>query len=207
MNKKTDCRLIAGCRLQAADYRKKVLAAFTLFELLVSLALLALVITLLATTATQASTMWQELEEESIFMSEGATLMRLLDRDLRNTYSRVPITFLNQSDLFFLTRNANDDLVVVGYFLDPNKKDHCYRFVSTPQETLAAIEKGNLAELQAHASLRKTHSERITQHLISCEMTPIWNNDKKMILLEISMSFGKAKPCYFLSTVVALPVS
>lgn len=196
--------LIAGYRLQATGCRKKSPIGFSLFEMLVSLALVALILTLLITTATQTTKMWRELEEEETFMAEGRLLLETLSRDLRSASPSFPIILEKKPALFFLTRNTHDDLVAVGYFLDPIKKNYCYRFCAKPNETLAAQSKEILVELYNQAAAGKMHSQSIATHLVSWEMNPFWNDQKKLILLEVNLAFGKTKPCYFLSTVVAL---
>jgi len=182
-------------------------AGYSLFEMLVSLALVALITTLLITIETQAAKMWRGLEEEEELMREGRTLLQMICRDLRSASPSSLITLHEHSDLFFLMRNSHDDLVAVGYFLDPHKKNHCYRFCAKPNETLTAQSKGTLTERYTHATPGEAHCEPIVTHLLSWEMTPVWNDQKKMILLEINLTFGKTTPRYFLSTAVALPPS
>lgn len=187
--------------------------AFSLFELLISLALVSLILLFLMISGIQAAKMYREFEEEKEFLTEGKTLLQMICQDLRSASNCSEKLTLNTSlpfskkNIFFLKRTSSDDLIAVGYFLDSNKKDHCYRFCTKPNETLAAIIKGSLAELQAKASPIEPHSQLVAKHLLLWEVLPIWNKEKKIILLEINMAFGKTKPCYFLSTVVGLPPS
>ncbi len=185
------------------QHKRLQVAGYTLFEMLISLALLALVITLVITTGTQATKMQQALEEEGLLMNEGRTFMHLLNRDLKNA-SSAPILFRNQSDFFFLTRNTNDDLVAVGYLFDPQKKNDCYRFVATAKETLAANQDGKLKELYDLAAPNEEHCKLLATHLLSCEIIPCWKNEKTINLLEINLSLGKTEPRYFLSTVISV---
>jgi len=137
-------------------------------------------------------------------MTEGRVLMQMICSDLRSATPSSPIELGKNLNLFFLRRTTNDDFVTVGYFLDPNKKNHCYRFFANANETLSAMSKKNLAELASHAVAQEAHCEIITKHLLSWEMIPIWNKENKIILLEINLSFGKKTASYFLSTAVAL---
>lgn len=208
-------------------YRIRV-AGYSLFELLLSLALFALVILLLVTTGTQAVKMWRESEEQEELMAEGGALLQIICRDLRSASlcsekMDIDIPLVScQKNIFFLTRTPSDNLITVGYFLDPNKKGHCYRFLAKPKETLATQSQGTLTELEAHASPNEAHCELIATHLLSWEMTPVWKSEGRVAptafitsseialppsLLEINMAFGKTNPRYFLSTVVALPPS
>lgn len=182
---------------------EKDLAGFSLFEILISLGLFALTLTLLFLIQTQATKMWHESEEEEVLMNESRTLLHLLDRDLKNA-SSMPLTFRNQSDLFFLTRNGNDDLVAVAYFFDPQKKGHYYRFVATAKETLEANHDGTLKKLYDHATARDHHCKLMTTHLLACEFIPISINKKEISLLEINLSLGKITPRYFSSTVISV---
>ncbi len=199
--------------LQATGYREKTPTAFSLFEMLISLALVSLILILLMTAGMQTVTMWRELEEKEELMTEGTLLMQMICRDLRSASCvSEKMTFdislpSSQKNIFFLIRTPSDDLVTVGYFVDSNKKGHCYRFFAKADETLAATAKGNLAELESHAAPGNPYCRLFAKHLLSWEITPVWNREKKIILLEINMTFGKTKSRYFLSTVVALPPS
>ncbi len=172
---------------------------YSLFEMLISLALLAVIMTLLATTGIQTVKMWSELEEEGTLMNEGRTLMHLLDRDLRNASKSMPIIFNNPSDFCFLTRNANDDLVAVAYFFDAKRQGYYYRFLATAKETLAALHDGKLEELYNRATPKEAHCKLIATHLLSCELIPTTS------LIEVHLAFGKTIPRYFLSTVISIP--
>ncbi|MEI6416653.1 MAG: prepilin-type N-terminal cleavage/methylation domain-containing protein [Verrucomicrobiota bacterium] len=193
------------CRLEAGDWRKKKSTGFSLFELLISLALLTLMLTLLITTGTQTAKMWSESEEQEEMMAEGSAVLQMMCHDLRSASS--PIQLQEKSNIFFLMRTPSDDLVTVGYFFDVNKKGHCYRFLANAKETLLAQSQGKLTELESHAAPGEAHCELIANHLLSWEIVPTWKNEKQMTLLEINLAFRKTTPRYFLSTVISLPPS
>ena len=199
-----------GCRPEAEVWRKNQPFGFSLFELLISLALISLVMVLLMNMEMQTARMWRDLDDEVELINEGRTLLQMISRDLRsaslcseNLNIDIPLASC-QKNIFFLTRSSSDDLVTAGYFLDPGKKGYCYRFFANAQETLRARSQEKLTELESRAAAGEAHSELITRHLLSWEITPFWNNEKKMILLEINLAFGKTTPSYFLSTVVSI---
>jgi prepilin-type N-terminal cleavage/methylation domain-containing protein len=199
------------CRLEARGWRKKQSAGFSLFEVLISLALFGLVMVLLIIAGTQAAKMWSESEEQEELVAEGGALLQMICRDLRSASfcSQKPTVDIPlascQKNIFFLTRTPSNNLVTVGYFLNSSKTGHCYRFLAQEKETLAACSQGTLTELEAHASPDEAHCELIATHLLSWEIIPVWKNEKKLALFEINLAFGKTTPRYFLSTVVALP--
>ena len=182
---------------------------------------------LLITVGTQAAKMWSESEEQEEMMAEGGALLQIICRDLRSSFLSEKIDIdaphaRGSKNIFFLTRTPSDNLVTVGYFFDPSKNGHCYRFFAKTKETLEARNKRTLVELYEHASADEAHCELIATHLLSWEITPIWKSEEHLIpsafitpgetipppsLLEINMSFGKTTPSYFLSTVIALPPS
>ena len=77
------------------------ISGFSLFELLISLALLALMLTLLITTGTQAAKMWSESEEQEEMMTEGRALLQMMCHDLRSATSSSPIEIRESSNIFF----------------------------------------------------------------------------------------------------------
>ncbi|MCX6957236.1 MAG: prepilin-type N-terminal cleavage/methylation domain-containing protein [Verrucomicrobiae bacterium] len=201
------------CRLEAGDWRKKKSTGFSLFELLISLALLTLMLTLLITTGTQTAKMWSESEEQTETLNEAGALLQMIYRDLRSASLcsekltiDIPLAS-RQKNIFFLTRTPADDLVTVGYLFDPKQQGYCYRFFANAQETLTARKKGTLIELESRAAPGEAHCEVVATHLLSWEMTPVWKNEKQLTLFEINLAFGKTTPRYFLSTVISLPPS
>jgi hypothetical protein len=182
---------------------------------------------LLITAGTQAVNMEKELEEQGAILAESGALLQMISRDFSSAFLSeslyIDIPHSNcQKNIFFLTRLPSDSLVAVGYFLDPSKKGHCYRFFANPTETLETRNQGSLMSLYHSAAPAEAHSELVATHLLSWEMTPIWTNKGEVIatpcitrgeratppfLLEINMTFGTTRPHYFFSTVVALPSS
>ena len=197
---------------------------YSLFEMLVSLALFALVITLLTTIGIQAVKIGNELEEQEEVLAESGALLQMICRDLSSSFLSeklcIDIPHAHcQKNIFFLTRIPSDCLVTVGYFLDPNQQGHCYRFFANATETLKTKNRGSLAALYQSAAPGEIHCELVATHLLSWEITPVWKNNGKLtptaciipgetvpppVLLEINMTFGKTNPHYFLSTVVGL---
>lgn len=184
-------------------YRLQV-AGFSLFELLISLALLTLMLAFLITTGTQAAKMWSESEEQEEMMAEGRALLQMMCHDLRSATSSSPIEIRESSNIFFLMRTPSDDLVTIGYFLDPSKKSYCYRFFANAHETLATMNNKNLTQLESCAAPGEAHSELIATHLLSWKIIPFYKNKNQMTLLEINLALGKTTPSYFLSTVVSI---
>ena len=169
---------------------------------------------------------WGHLDEKEMLMSEGSTLLQMISRDLSSSPAEgldidLPHPHCSKN-LFFLKRTSSDSLVAIGYFLDPNKKNHCYRFIATARETLEAIAKGGLSSLYEVAAPGEAHCELISSHLVSWEVTPAWRRGEELpsipgvkagetipppSLLEVAITFGQKSRYYTLSTVVTLPVS
>lgn len=192
---------------------KGELAAYTLLELVASLALLSLVLILFLTIEIEMAKTERDLADEEEWSHEAQTLLQRISHDLKSSLVSSKSLILNvpfsssENNFFFTTRTPSDTLLMIGYFLDPIKKDHCYRFCAHPKEPLELSDRVMLTKSYIDAAASKDHVELISKHLLVWKITPLWKNQQEISLLEIYLGFGKTTPRYFLSTVVALPSS
>lgn len=181
--------------------------AFSLLEILVSIALLSLLFLLLTTASTTALSFWHRLESRQESLREASATLQLITSDLRSAiilksssenyfFSALPNkNFPDNSTLFFLAalppekRPSSGDCCAVGYFLDTQKNAHetraydLYRFYLSSKETAAAMAQGRLIEAcSLMASSHDPHCERIASTISRFQATPIWYEKKSFSL-------------------------
>lgn len=183
--------------------QNKDLRAFSLLEILVSIALLSLLFLLLATISTTAISFWHRLEAKQKNLREASAALQLITSDLRSAivlksssenyfFTAFPNkNFPDNSTLFFLAalpkekRVSSGDCCAVGYFLAVEKNVHetaiydLYRFYLSSEETVEAMAQSRLLEhCSVMTSPEEPHCERIASNISRFQATPIWYEKK-----------------------------
>lgn len=154
-------------RSKLKNRKTRIPAAFTLLEILVATAILAIIVVILASIASEASRMWSAAEAQNQRRSTGRALLQFIARDLEmalipNPYpstnpvnlqfavslpNLMPASILNPHAAFWQAPVAVDrsrgDLAEIGYFVrwDTNQsgmaKAQLCRFLVDPTDTNA----------------------------------------------------------------------
>lgn len=172
-------------------------SAFTLLELLVSMAVLSLLVLLLIAMTEGASRLWRDGERKREAACEARAALGAITADLHSAVltgdsSTLLVTPAEPGKegggLFFLVSHPRErrddgaagnkgDLCAAGYFVaaDPDGSgvEHLYRFHAPPGDVARALAAGDLKELYAGASPANTGTtELLARHITRLEVRP-----------------------------------
>lgn len=184
--------------------------AFTLLEVLVSSAILAIVMILLIGMADHTTRIWGQGERRRDASREVRAGLELLTEDLHSAVITTnPSTLVITTDktetggsrLFFLVSHPGEkrsignegDLCATGYFIadDPTEKGarNLYRFHASGAVVAQAFANNKLPELYASASLTNTTStELLARHIVKLDVRRLDGESSSAGLLMISLS-------------------
>ena len=165
---------------------------FTLLELLVSSAILALIIVLLVGMADGVSRIWRDGERRREAVREARAGLEIITEDLHSAVITTNSATLlvkeekgadHKTSLFFLTSHPSEkrhsgnegDLCATGYFTaqDPDGSGtrDLYRFHASGESVATALEHGKLEELYATASPENTSTtELLARHIVALDV-------------------------------------
>ncbi len=189
--KKTSC--------QIAD-RHRLLRAFTLVEMLVSMVVLALLVVAMLALVDGATKLWRDNEGRTDACREARAALVVMARDLRNAVASTSADFIKfnlrsgaagtsyGSNVFFLASlpssaqdpNSKSDVCEVGYFLaldrtpaSTNRTLNLYRYFRSSNQTFS-----NLASetLFANIATGAAGEELLARNVVGLRITPVGAN-------------------------------
>ncbi len=182
---------------------------FTLTEVLVSSAILAVLILILLGMGDGASKVWRDGEGRREALRELRASLQIITEDLHSAVITTNSDSLNigkseqeqSPGLFFLVSHPADrrhseikgDLCAAGYFLaaDPKEKGctNLYRFHASGELVAKAVEEDSLQELYSKASPENnTTTELLARNIVSLQIRPLLEQATPPELLELTLS-------------------
>jgi type II secretory pathway pseudopilin PulG len=192
------CRFPAAAQTQRNDSSNVATpTAFTLVEMLVSMAVLALLVLAMMTMVESAVKLWRAFEERTDACREARAALVIMARDLRNAVADTNVDFMKfnlqsgaagtnyGSNVFFLASlpvsaqdaGSKSDVCEVGYFLaldrtpaSTNRSLNLYRYFRNSNHTFSNIASSSLfTNIAAGAA----GEELLARNVVAMKITPV----------------------------------
>lgn len=169
-----------------------------MIELLVSISLFALLMTMFLTLSSTLLKKWHLLDGKQKSTTDAGLFFERMTRELHCGVLLPDTFFIDlftydpccRKNIFFLVPSSSKksrgrELCGVGYFFveDPGNPHHhqCFRFSLSPEETWTALQTDTLAILFATVSPRSTSScKQVASHIMEWKIRPVWMADGKV---------------------------
>jgi len=194
---------------------------FTLTEILVSSAILAVLIVILLSVGDGVSKVWRDGEGRREALRELRASLQIITEDLHSAVITPNTDSLEirksqqglSPALFFLVSHSKDrrhseikgDLCAAGYFLavDPKEKrcTNLYRFHASGELVAKAVEEDSLQELYDKASPENTATtELMARNIISLQIVPLPEKTTPPELLELTLSAINTRTAHLIAS-------